>query len=209
MSLMIGGGGGSAKAYLKFNAKSGRWGFRALDGTENEISDPTFIADLANIATGWMKFTEGQPPEKIMDPAIDQAAPQPSREHKRGFILNVYSKNFFGGVAEISGTSMALSNAIKAVHSQFESERADNAGKVPVIAAKGAEAQKGKFGTNYMPKLSIAKWVDRPADLTDASPARDEDIYRGAPAAAASTPAAGHVPPPAPRAVSSPNATEF
>lgn len=209
MSLMIGGGGGSAKAYLKFNAKSGRWGFRALDGTENEISDPTFIADLANIATGWMKFTEGQPPEKIMDPAIDQAAPQPSREHKRGFILNVYSKNSFGGVAEISGTSMALSNAIKAVHSQFESERADNAGKVPVIAAKGAEAQKGKFGTNYMPKLSIAKWVDRPADLADASPARDEDIYRGATVATASTPAAGHVPPPAPRAVSSQGAPEF
>ena len=225
MSLMIGGGGGSAKAYLKFNAKSGRWGFRALDGTENEISDPTFIADLANIATGWMKFTEGQPPEKIMDPAIDQAAPQPSREHKRGFILNVYSKNSFGGVAEIISTSMAVSNAIKAIHSQFESERTDNAGKVPVIAAKGAEAQKGKFGTNYMPKLSIAKWVDRPVDLADASPARDEDIYRGTFAAprAASTPtvtelaiidlerqrAAGHVSPPAPRAVSSQGATEF
>ena len=78
-----------------------------------------------------------------------------------------------------------------------------------MIAAKGADPQKGKFGTNYMPKLSIAKWVDRPADLTDASPARDEDIYRGAPAAAASTPAAGHVPPPAPRAVSSQSATEF
>ena len=50
---------------------------------------------------------------------------------------------------------------------------------------------------------------DLPADLTDASPARDEDIYRGAPAAAASTPAAGHVPPPAPRDFSSKSATEF
>lgn len=209
MGLMIGGGGGSAKAYLKFNAKSGRWSFRAIDGSENEVSDPTFAADLDNIATGWMRFVEGQPPEKIMDPSIDQAAPKPSENHKRGFILNVYSKNAFGGVAEISGTSMALSNAIKTLYGQFEAERGNNAGKVPVVVAKGVEPQKGKFGTNYIPKLTIEKWVDRPADLPNESAAHPNDIYRATSAPAAPAPAAGgHVPPPSPRAVSS-QATEF
>lgn len=210
MGLMIGGGVGTAKSYLKYNAKAGRWSFRNLDGTESDLTDPTFVADLENIATGWMRFVEGQPPERIMDPSTDSPAPKPSDNHKRGFILAVYSKNLFGGVAEISGTSMVLANVIKNLYSQFEAEKGANAGKVPVIEAKGVTAQKGKFGTNYAPNMQIVKWIDRPADLADESPAHPNDIYRGTAGAApaASKSADGHVPPPSPKP-SSQQATEF
>ena len=75
MGLMIGGGGGAAKVYLKYNAKSGRWSVRNLDGSENEVQNPAFIADLENIATGWMKFVEGQPPSRVIDPSTTSPAP--------------------------------------------------------------------------------------------------------------------------------------
>jgi hypothetical protein len=208
MGLMIGGGGGAAKVYLKYNAKSGRWSVRNLDGSENEVADPTFIADLDNIATGWMKFVEGQPPSRVIDPSTTSPAPKPSEDHKRGFILGVYSKNLFGGVAEISGTSNVLANVIKNLYAQFEAEKGANAGKVPVVQCKGTVAEKSKYGTNYAPNISIAKWIERPADLPDESPAHPNDIYRATSTAAPAPAAGGHVPPPAPKLPTS-QATEF
>lgn len=208
MGLMIGGGGGAAKVYLKYNAKSGRWSVRNLDGSENEVQNPAFIADLENIATGWMRFVEGQPPQRTMDPSTSTPAPKPSDDHKRGFILAVYSKNICGGPAEISGTSNVLANVIKNLYAQFEAQRGANPGKVPVVECNGVTAEKSKYGTNYAPNLTITKWVDRPADLPDASPAHPNDIYQGSTSTAASKPADGHVPPPSPKPLSSP-ATEF
>lgn len=210
MGLMIGGSGGSAKVYLKYNAKSGRWSVRNLDGSENEISDPTFAADIGNIATGWMLFEKGMPPQRVMDADVSTPAPKPTGgDYKRGFILNVYSKNLFGGVAEISGTSNVLANVVKNLYAAFEAGKGANPGKVPVVECKGASAEKGKFGTNYAPNLSITKWVDRPEDLPDESPAHPNDIYQGTTSTAASPKADGHVPPPTPRAPTSSQATEF
>ena len=57
MPLNIGASGRIA-AYVKFNAKSDKWFVRGEDGDE-EIARPTFVADLANIATGWLRFREG------------------------------------------------------------------------------------------------------------------------------------------------------
>lgn len=209
MGLMIGGGGGSAKVYLKYNAKSGRWSVRNLDGSENEINDPTFAADIGNIATGWMLFEKGMPPQRVMDPDVSTPAPKPAGgDYKRGFILSVYSQNLFGGAAEISGTSNVLANVIKHLYAQFESERGNNPGKVPVVECKGSTAEKGKFGTNYAPSLTIKGWTDRPAGLADESPAHPNDVYRATSTAAPAPAAGGHVPPPAPKPSSS-LTTEF
>lgn len=208
MALNIGGGTGSAKVYLKFNGKAGRWSVRNLDGSENEVPNPTFIADFANIATGWMRFVEGQAPSKVMDPSTEVAAPRPSDDHKRGFVLTVYSKNVFGGAAEISGTSLGMSNAINSVYGQYLAERDANAGKVPVVECQGIDAQKGKFGTNYAPQLAIIKWADRPADLPDQSPVSPSEVYRATATTPQAKPAGGHVPPPSSKPAS-PATTEF
>ena len=50
MSLNI-GASGSITPYAKYNAKADKWFARGEDG-DVEIARPTFLADLANIATG-------------------------------------------------------------------------------------------------------------------------------------------------------------
>ena len=120
-------------------------------------------------------------------------AVQPTPEHKRGFVVMCYSKQFFGGTVEMSSSSMHLCNAIKDAYEQYSAAKAANPGRVPVFACTGIVPSKDKFGTNYKPTLQLTKWVDRPADLPDepAAQARPKP-------AAASRPAAP--PPPQPGA---------
>ena len=184
--------------YVKFNAKADKWFAKGETG-DVEIAPPTFIADLANIVTGWLRFLEGQAPERVMDPALDRAAPSPGNGFKRGFVLAVYSQKFFGGVAELSSASIHMGNAIREVYSDFEAQRGSHPGQVPVIACTGSEPMKDRHGTNYRPKLEIVKWVDRPAELPDQSPVDPSELWQGPPVTTARTQAV-HAPPPQPAA---------
>lgn len=101
----------------------------------------------------------------------------------------------------MASASIHTSNAIRDVYAAFEEQsgQVENRGKVPLVACTGAEAMKDKYGTNYRPKLELLPWVDRPADLPDASPVEDAEVWKGgqaAPATATYAPAA-HAPPPA------------
>ena len=55
---------------------------------------------------------------------------------------------------------------------------------------------KDRYGVNYKPLLELVKWVDRPAELPDASPVEPSEFWQGAPATTRSQ--ATHVPPPQP-----------
>jgi hypothetical protein len=176
----------------------GQWFVRGDGGGDLEIARPTFLLDLANIRTGWLRFQEGQAPERLIDPALDRTAPTPGEGFKRGFVVMAFSSKFFGGAVEMASASIHVSNAIRDVYAVFEEQagRTENRSKVPVIACTGADAMKDKYGTNYRPKLELTKWVDRPAEFPDASPVEESEVWKGN-AAAASRPApAGHVPPP-------------
>ena len=107
MALNIGGSGSQSHS-VKYNAKADKWFVRGADGEDAEIQRPTFVIDLDNIATGWLLFREGQAPERVMDPSIDQPAPSPGEGFKRGFVVMTFSPKFFGGVAEFAGTSIHL-----------------------------------------------------------------------------------------------------
>jgi hypothetical protein len=172
------GATGSIKPYVKFNAKADKWFAKGETG-DVEIARPTFIADLANIVTGWLRFLEGQASERVMDPALDRAAPSPGNGFKRGFVLAVYSQNFFGGLAELSSASIHMGNAIREVYSDFEAQRGSHPGQVPVIACTGSEPMKDRYGTNYRPKLEVVKWVARPAELPDQSPVDPSELWQG------------------------------
>jgi hypothetical protein len=188
------GANGSVSPYVKFNAKADKWFAKGENG-DVEIARPTFIADLPNIATGWLRFLEGQAPERVMDNSLDRAAPNPGNGFKRGFVLAVYSQNFFGGLAGLSSASIHMGNAMREIYSTFEAESGSHPGQVPVIACTGSEPMKDRYGTNYRPKLEIVKWVDRPAELPDQSPVEPSEVWQGAPVATAQ-PQAVHVPPP-------------
>jgi hypothetical protein len=135
------GATGSIKPYVKFNAKADKWFAKGETG-DVEIGRPTFVADLANIATGWLRFREGQAPERVIDPSLERAAPCPDEGFKRGFVLAVYSQKFFGGLAELSSASIHMGNALRELYADFERERASHPGQVPVIA--GAPAPRGR-----------------------------------------------------------------
>jgi hypothetical protein len=167
------------------------------------------VVDFDNIATGWMLFREGQAPERVMDPSIDQPAPSPGTEFKRGFLVMAYSPKFFVGAAEFAGTSVHLSNAIKDVYAQYDSERANHRGELPVVACSGSEPIKDRHGTNYRPTFKIVQWVERPADLPNRSPVDAADVWRGGNSAApsAAKAPAQHVPPPAVAQAPKPAAT--
>ncbi len=202
MGLNI-GGSGTIKPYVKYNAKADKWFVRSPEGGDQEIMRPTFLLDLKNISTGWLRFREGQAPERVIDPSLDWAAPSPGEDFKRGFVVAAYSPKFFGGAVEFSSASIHLSNAIRELYAAFEEQGAkpENRGKVPVVSCSGSEPMKDKYGTNYRPKLDIVKWVDRPDDLPDESPVDEADVWKGA--ASAAKPAQ-HVPPPAAKPAAEP-----
>ena len=202
------GGSGIAKPYVKYNAKADKWFVRAPDGGDQEVPRPTFLLDLKNIRTGWLRFREGQAPERVIDPTLDRPAPSPGQDFKRGFVVMAFSQKFFGGAVEFASASIHLSNAIRDVYAAYEEQsgKAENRGKVPVIACTGSEPMKDKYGTNYRPKLEIVKWVDRPSELPDASPVNEDDVWKGGPAPQAAP--AQHVPPPAAKTPASDPALE-
>jgi len=209
MGLNI-GGSGIIKPYVKYNAKADKWFVRAPEGGDQEIARPTFLVDLKNIRTGWLRFREGQAPERVIDPSLNDVAPSPGEDFKRGFVVTAYSPKFFGGAVEFSSASIHLSNAIRELYAAYEEQsgKTENRGKVPVVCCTGSEPMKDKYGTNYRPKLEIVKWVDRPDDLRDESPVDETDIWKGT---RQPQQAAQHVPPPAAKPAASDPAldTEF
>jgi len=165
MGLNISNGGGEDfKPYIKYNAKAGRWYVKKDEG-EVEVNNPVFVADFANIKTGWMLFAAGVAPSVILDPSLEVPAAKPSELHKRGFELEVFSKATLGGVVVFSSTSGIVGAAINEIYDQYEKEKGANVGSLPVIQCNGVTPEVGKHGTNYKPNLSIAKWVPRPAEF--------------------------------------------
>ena len=161
------------KPFAKYNAKAGRW-YKSVDKEDIEVKDPVFVADFANIKTGWFYLKAGQAPQIVIDPSLDVMADRPELTYtddkgkvrqcfNRGFTLDLFSEASFDGVVEISGTSKILNNAINAIYSEYEEGLKANAGKLPVISVEKTEAIKSDFGTNYAPTFKIEKWVDRPS----------------------------------------------
>lgn len=182
MLLDISNGGGDFNPYVKYNAKAGRW-YTKQDGQEVEVQNPTFVADFDNIKTGWFTFTAGQAPEKVFDPSLTQRAEKPHDGAKRGFQVDLFSNESFGGVVELASTSNAMSNAINPMYERYSKEKDANAGQLPVIKVTGVKPIQNDHGTNYEPLFEFVKWVARP-DAFDGG--ESVDIETSAPAPAAS-----------------------
>lgn len=165
MGLGIEKQAGDFLPWVKFNGKSGRWSAK-IEGAEQEIGNPTFVADFANIQTGWIEFgAPGMPPVWTPHASLTNKAPRPNEKSKEGFKVKLFSKSSFGGVVEMMSNSMHLTSAISEMYDKYEAEVANNPGKLPVIKCVGIETMKDKMGTNYKPKFSLEKFVDRPVEL--------------------------------------------
>jgi hypothetical protein len=186
------GGGDDFTPYVKYNAKAGRWYVKKDEG-EVEVINPAFVADFDNIKTGYFLYAAGVAPSIVYDPDLNTPVAKPTEMHKRGFELNVFSQNAFGGVVTFGSTSGIVGNAIDEIFQQYEKDRATNQGMLPVVQCNGVTPEVGKHGTNYKPNLAILKWVPRPAEFGKGS-------VSTAPAGA--TNAAAPQPAPAPQASS-------
>lgn len=164
--------GGDFLPFVKFNAKADKW-FVRKDGEDVEIQRPTFVADIANIKTGWFLYQDGLAPQKTFDPDLATPAPKPGDNYRRGFQLNLYSDKFFGGLVEFASASRHVSDAISEIYAQYTADKDAHPGELPVVSCTGATAMKDKQGTNYKPTFAIVKWAPRPdgMDVTEQSAA--------------------------------------
>ena len=188
--------GGDFKVFVSYNAKAGRW-YTKNDGKDEpmfEVTDMTAVFDMPNLETGWFKFSSGVAPEKVMDPSLAEAAPNPGTDFKRGFQIDLYSEKNLMGLREFSSTAGIVIEAMNNLYDLWMAAPENVSGKLPVVRCSGVLPISNKHGTNYQPTFEIVGWTDRPAALAGngASPPP-----AAAPAPAAPQPPAQHMPPPA------------
>ena len=147
---------------------------------------------MPGLETGWFKFSSGVAPEKVMDPSLAEAAPNPGADFKRGFQIDLYSEKNLMGLREFSSTAGIVIEAMNNLYDLWMAAPENASGKLPVVRCSGVLPISNKHGTNYQPTFEIVGWTDRPAGLAGG------DTKSAAPASPppAAAPAA-HMPPPA------------
>lgn len=166
MSLNI--GNSSVEPYFKYNAKAGEFTI-VLDANDvRTIASPTFLADFEGIRVGWMRLRECQAPERVLDPSLAVSGPQPSPDHKRGFVLDVFLKE--AGQLEFSSASTLTCIAIREAHDEWEALRGAHPGLCPAVKCIRVEPKRSKFGTNFQPVFSIVGWAKWPAPNGNGQP---------------------------------------
>ena len=149
--------------YLKFNAKEKVWCINNEAGELVEIDPPKLLMDLEHIKIGWFRFREGQAPDIVFDPPGREATKPEAGDHKRGFQLNVYSRDY--GVREMASNSFMFKNAMKTLYGTWEKHKDQHPGKLPLVEVTEHTGVQGKYGLNYRPEFAITGWYARPDDF--------------------------------------------
>jgi hypothetical protein len=132
-------------AALRYAARTNTWSTWDTD-SGGMIDLPEIIAtfDLQHIHTGFMKFTQGEPPDFIWD--VDGKAQQrPSKDHKRGFSVHLHIDGF--GLRELCSNSGGSCEAINVVFDQYERDPHASQGLLPVIQTGAATKADSPFGS--------------------------------------------------------------
>jgi hypothetical protein len=168
--------GGDFMPILKYDARAGRL-FRVdrNDTGSGFVSDPVditssfkAIVDFENIEVGWIDFPPGSAPSFALVPMGAALPERPSPRHKNGvrFILKL-SKDCGGAkpIREIAGTSKAFLSGVEAAYTDYQKDKAANAGKLPILTLEKTTPIKSGSGekqsTNYQPTFRISGWAPR------------------------------------------------
>jgi hypothetical protein len=161
---------GDFTPYLKYNSKAGRW-YARFDGVNSdvEIANPRIAIDLENIKTGWIAFSQtGGPPQILWDPSQAEESPKPNWEGvKRGFRVVVVGRDAVTtagavlGEREVMATANAIIKPIIDMYNQWEKDRGDHPGCIPVYRCTGVVALNGRNGVNYEPVFKLLSWIAR------------------------------------------------
>lgn len=160
-------------AFIKYNAKAGRWFVRGADGNEHEVQNPRFAMDLENVCTGWVNFPASGAPTCHWDVNND-ALPRPPSPYgekwKRGFKVMLFGvdplsmlENKPLGLREWMSSALAANRGVQAAYTMFEASNAQNPDSVPVFRTNGIKVEHGPSGDSYEPVFELEKWVPRSA----------------------------------------------
>jgi hypothetical protein len=182
------------RPYVQFDAKAGRWfkvdRVQGSQGWETIKEDVTqnfaAVFDMANIEVGWINFTN-QGPNLALVPLGQELPAKPSKDHKQGFRMMIYSQAL--GDRELTATAKVMLAAIDQMHDAYTAAPEAGQGKLPVLRMTGVQVVESKTpkGTNrnYQPVFAIAGWVDRPPALAlkptaSAAPPAQQEAPKGA-----------------------------
>jgi hypothetical protein len=155
LNLSSSGGSGN---YIRFMPSANAW----LNNAKEEIQLKKVVFDIDNVQTGWLHLGEGvrdwQP-----DAGLGKKGPQPSPDHKRGFMVKFYNKEL--GTVEWSSNGTGPNMGLEALYNAAAAQREANAGKLPVIEYTGSKLEKIGKGSTRIPNFNVVSWVERPAGM--------------------------------------------
>ena len=180
LNLSSGGGNGN---YIRFSPQANAW----TNSLGEEIQLKKIVFDIDAVQTGWLQLGVGirdwQP-----DSELGRKGPQPTPDHKRGFIVTFYNKEI--GTCEWSSSGVGPNMGLEKLYTDCAAQRAANPTKLPVLEYTGSKLEKIGKGTTRIPNFTIVSWIDKPAGMGQSD--------------AEFTAQVAAPPPPAPKAVAAP-----
>lgn len=155
LNLSSGGGSGN---YIRFSPQANAW----TNNLGEEIQLKKVVFDIDNVQTGWLLLGVGVR-EWQGDAQLGRKGPQPTPEHKRGFIVKFYNKEL--GTVEWSSNGVGPNMGLQNLHSACMEQYAANPGKMPVLEYTGSKLEKIGKGTTRIPAFNLVSWIDKPAGM--------------------------------------------
>lgn len=168
--------GGDFLPIVKYDARAGRL-FRVdrVDIGGQFVSEPIDIThnframiDLENVETGWINFASGGAPDFRLVPMGVAIPARPNDQYKNGIRFMLKLSKECGGdkpIREMAGTAKAFLSGVERLFDEYDAQRAEHPGKLPVVVMEGSTPIKSGTGdkqsTNYVPKLKIVGWAAR------------------------------------------------
>lgn len=173
------GGGGDILPIVKYDAKAGDFirQDRSQDASgtwvndQHEITLPFKVAmDFDALEVGWLSFESGRPDFRMVK--IGEAMPaRPEGDFKNAFRVRIASKEL--GLREFSHSAKTVISAMDSLHNQYEAEKANHPGKMPVVEVSGTNTVKVNTPQGELrfkaPDWKIVNWIDKP-DMMDSAP---------------------------------------
>jgi hypothetical protein len=156
LNLSSGGGSGN---YIRFSPQANAW----TNNLGEEIQLKKVVFDIDAVQTGWLLLGVGVR-EWNADAELGRKGPQPSPEHKRGFIVKFYNKEL--GTVEWSSNGVGPNMGLEQMYTACAAQRAANPGKMPVLEYTGSKLEKIGKGTTRIPNFTIVSWIDRPLGMS-------------------------------------------
>jgi len=156
LNLSSGGGNGN---YIRFSPQANAW----TNNQGEEIQLGKVVFDINTVQTGWLQLGVGVRDWQA-DVSLGKKGPQPTPDHKRGFIIHFYNKLL--GLCEWSSSGVGPNMGLEKLYLDCAAQQAANAGKLPVLEYTGSKLEKIGKGTTRIPNFNIVSWIDRPLGMS-------------------------------------------